>query len=206
MFRNAFLLATLTLARIGFAQEIPPFDSAPVPNLMSVYTNTELSFTIAYPKEFTPGTVMDLSAVMDRGHRAAYGTAPDTDPEHQEAVRCMHPLLYATAGAGSASQESKEAPDDSLDWILIIDVDRSCMPKKLKGEKALTALAGTILHMPDFTQLVQQMWFVAGGDRRIHSGMAGTMLTLGAPSTDNGAPAPPRKVPYYVMASSFEQK
>jgi hypothetical protein len=175
---------------------------------MTVYANTDLGFTISYPKEFVAGTPQDLQTVMERGHRAVYGTDPKSDPEHLEAVRCMHTLLYAISG-DNATETNLNGPaasaDDSPDSILIEDVDRSCLPKSLKGDKALTQIAGSVLHAPGLTQLVQQMWFVAGGDRHIHSGMAGTMVTVKQAPTDSRSTGSSREIPLYFMASAFEQ-
>jgi hypothetical protein len=210
MLSHSILFLTVLLVPSALAQkdETPPYDPAPPAEKMVAYTNAELAFTIAYPKEFVPGTAQDLQTVMERGHRAVYGTNPKDDAEHLEATRCMHTLLYATTG--SAVSDSKPNPtnlseDDSPDTILVIDADRSCIPKKLNGDKALTQLAGTILHLPNATQLVQQMWFVGGGGRHIHSGMAGTMVTLKQPATDE-RPASSREVPLFVVASALEQR
>jgi hypothetical protein len=206
---GALFVALLLLASAAQAEETPPYDPAPPANKMTAYTNSELGFTISYPKEFIAGTLQDLQNVMERGHRAAYGTDPKSDPEHLEAVRCMHTLFYATSQADTTETNPNSpgaSADDSPDSILVEDVDRSCLPKNLKGDKALTQIAGSVLHAPDLTQLVQQMWFVAGGDRHIHSGMAGAMVTIKQPQTDGSPTGTSREVPLYVMASALEQK
>jgi len=161
--------------------------------------------TLYYPKEFIPRTPEDLQTVMERGHRAAYGTDPKSDPEHLEAIRCLHTLLYATSDQNSGT-ESANAEGNSADTILVEDFDRSCIPKKLKGDKALTALAGTFLHLPDSIQLVQQMWFVAGENRHIHSGMAGNMYTPARCSGNSNSAADCAAVPLFVIAAAVEQR
>lgn len=161
--------------------------------------------TVFYPKEFVPRTPEDLQTVMERGHWAVYGTDPKTDPEHLEAIRCSHTLLYATPDQNNGN-ESANTEDHSTDTILVEDFDRSCMPKKLKGDKALTALAGTVLHLPGSVQLVQQMWFVAGGNRHIHSGMAGTMFSPPRCPGKSNSSADCSGVPLFVVASAVEQR
>ncbi len=165
---------------------------------MSAYTNQDLGLTLYYPKEFVPHTSEDLQTVMERGHRAVYGTDPKSDPEHLEAIRCTHTLFYATSAANT--------DDNSADTILAADIDRSCLPKKLKGDKALSALAGSILHDPDSVQVVPQMWFVAGGNRRIHSGMAATMFTPAGCSDKSKSAADCSGVLLFVVAAAVEQR
>jgi hypothetical protein len=143
----AFLAALLSV-QASFSQkgETPPYDPAPLNDGMSAFTDHDLAITVLYPKEFQPGTPLDLQTVMERGHRLAFGSDPKSDAEHSEALRCMHTLLYATSGSPTNSgtpQTPEAAPFDS---ILLVDVDASCVPKKLKGDKALTNLAGTVLN------------------------------------------------------------
>lgn len=161
--------------------------------------------TIFYPKEFIHRTPEDFQTVMERGHRAVYGTDPKSDPEHLEAIRCSHTLLYATSDLNSGIESANE-DGNSADTILVEDFDRSCIQKKLKGDKALTALAGTALHLPGSVQLVQQMWFVAGGNRHIHSGMAGTMFTPARCSGKSNSAADCAGVPLFVIAAAVEQR
>jgi hypothetical protein len=202
------LLVALLLVPASFSQngEAPPYDPAPLSDGMTTFTNQDLAITVLYPKEFQPKTPMDLQTVMERGHRLAFGTDPKGDSEHSDAVRCMHTLLYATSGSPTDSGTPQSSESASFDSILLEDVDVSCVPKKLKGDKALTNLVGTVLNLPNSTQLVQQMWFVAGGDRHIHSGMAATMLRLAQPSTGSDQKSPPPSVPLFVIAAGVEQK
>ena len=173
---------------------------------MSSYANQDLAITVLYPKEFVPQPPQDLQTVMELGHRLVFGDDPKGDPEHAEAVRCMHTLLYATACSVDDGKTSTNADNSLTDTILVEDVDPSCMPKKPKGDKALSNLVGTVLHLPNSEQLVPQIWFVAGGNRLIHSGMAGTMLTL-TPAEANKAQSPrPVSVPMFVLAAAVEQK
>jgi hypothetical protein len=206
MFRTGFFLASLILVPASLAQrdETPPYDPAPPADKMTGYTNADLAFTLSYPKEFVARTPEDLQTVMERGHRAAYGTDPKTDPEHLEAVRCMHTLFYATSGTTSLDSKvsGATATEDSLpDTILVEDFDRSCVPKKVKGDKVLSDLAASVLSSPDETQVVHQMWFVAGGERRIHSGMAATTVSVKGSSS-----GPSHDLTLFIIASAFEQK
>jgi hypothetical protein len=211
MLRTGLLLAAFTLVPASLAQkgEIPPYDPAPPTDKMTAYTNADLAFTLSYPKEFVARTPEDLKTVMDRGHRSAYGTDPKSDPEHLEAVRCMHTLFYATFGPISIDSKvsgATAADDSSPDTILVEDVDRSCVPKKVKGDKVLSDIAASVLSLPDETQVVHQMWFVAGGDRRIHSGMAATMVSVKQDAAGASSSRSSHDVLLFIIASTFEQK
>lgn len=208
MVRAALLLTVLLVLPSCFAQkgETPPYDPAPPSDRMSAYTNQELAFKVFYPKEFLRKTAEDLQTVMERGHRIAFGSDPNSDPEHAQAVRCMHTLFYATAGEASETGTASDSRDASPDSILVEDIDPTCMPKKPKGDKALTNLVGTVLNLPHAMQLVQQIWFAAGGNRRIHSGMAATLVTLGQPRSKVKSASPPPSVPLIVIAAGVEQK
>lgn len=207
---NSRLIVALNLALLipaCFAQkgDTPPYDPAPPQTGMSTYADQSLGMSVYYPKEFIPQTAEDLQAVIERGHRAAYGTDPAHDPEHVEAMHCAHTLLYATSGEVH-DQDAAKADAGSASTVMIVDFDRSCLPKKLKGDKALSALAGTILHLPGYIQLVQQMWFVAGDNRRIHSGMAGTMYTPPGCTRKSDPSAGCSGVPLFLIAAALEQK
>ena len=205
--RFALFVAVLLVVQEASGQkgETPPYDPAPPSGGMSAYTNQDLDLTLYYPKEFVVRTPEDLQTVMNRGHRAFYGSDPKSDPEHIEAVRCMHTLLYATADRNDLD-ESTNPDSQSADTILVVDVDRSCIPKKPKGDKLLTTLAGSILHLPGAIQLVPQMWFVAGGKRHIHSGMAETMLTPARCSGKNNPSTNCSSVPVFVVAAAMDQR
>lgn len=199
-------LAALALVTGAFGQngETPPYDPAPPRVGLSVYENQDLSMTLLYPKEFVPRTPEDLQTVMERGHRAVSDTSPKSDPEHLKALRCLRSLFYATPDPIGGKDSATAGPNFG-DSILVEDFDRSCIPKKLKGDKALTALVRTALEQPGFIQLVQQMWFVAGGDRRIHSGMAGNMFTPPHCAGNKTAPSC-SPVSVFAVAAAFEQR
>jgi hypothetical protein len=188
------------MGTLAHAQETPPYSPPVAVGLMTSYVNADMGFSFRYPAEFKSRTVQDLHTIMERGHKDAFGTDPESDPEHIQAEKCMRPLLYATPGAAEPAKNTTEAVDETPDTILVLDFDRTCVPKKLKGDKALTQLAGTLLHMPGMSQLVPQTWFEAGGGIRIHSGMAGGMLS--APASGTAA----AQAPAYIAAAAFEQK
>jgi hypothetical protein len=211
MIRIGVLLAALLLIPTSLAQkgETPPYDPAPPADKMTLYVNSDLAFTLSYPKEFVARTPEDLQTVMERGHRAVYGTDPKSDPEHLEAVRCMHTLFYATFGPTllDSKVSAATATDvSSPDTILVEDFDRTCVPKKEKGDKVLSDIAASVLSSPDETQVVHQMWFVAGGDRRIHSGMAATMVSVKQDAVGASSSGSSHDVPLFIIASTFEQK
>ncbi len=206
-----FLLAALMLVPASLVQqnETPPYDSAPPIDKITPYINADLAFTVSYPREFLAGTPVDLQTVIERHHRAVYGTDPTSDPNHLEAVRCVHTLLYAAADSPATDKKITRPPvdEETPDTILVTDVDRSCVPKDIKGDEALSDLVGTVLNvLPNSIQVVPQMWFVAGGNRRIHSGLAGSVVTFKRPAADASAAGPSREVPLFVMAAAVEQK
>jgi hypothetical protein len=203
----AFLAALVSVpASFGQKGETPPYDLAPLSDGMSVFTDDALAITVLYPKEFQVRTPLDLQTVMERGHTLAFGNDQKSNAEHADAMRCMHTLLYATSGPLADNGMPRSSEDVSSDSIFIEDVDASCVPKKLKCDKALTNLVGTVLNLPNYMQVVQQMWFVAGGDRHIHSGMATTMIKLSASSAESAEKSPPPSIPLFVVAAGLEQK
>lgn len=179
------------------AQEQPPYAPSAPAGSMTSYNNAELGFSVQYPVEFTLQKPTDFLSVMRRGHVEARGTAPEKDPEHEQAEKCMHALAYATAGPLADPQRE----DDSPDAILIMDFDRSCVPKGLTGDPALTQITRSVLNVPGSTQMVPQMWFQGGNDRHIHSGMAGETMTVPGQG-DN----PPREITLAIAGASFAQK
>ena len=205
-------VANLTVCAAG--QELPPVSPPVDAARMTVYTNGELRFAVRYPVEFKAGPPQDLVTVMRRGHTEVYGGKPEDDAEHREAERCTRPLLYATSTTVLLAKDKDPVPaaesgaGESADSVLVMDVERSCVPKKLKGDKALTRLTGSVLHIPGMTQVVQQMWFQGGGGRHIHSGMAGGMVTApaGAQGGKDATGGVSDRVPFYIAVSAFEQR
>jgi hypothetical protein len=202
-----FLALLIALpASIGQSGETPPYDPAPPADKLSAYTNQDLEFTLFYPKEFVPRTAQDLQTAMELGHKAVFGTDPSSDPAHQQAIRCMHTLFYATAGPAAESAAPPNSDDSHPDMILVEDVDPGCVRRKEKGDQALSDLAASVLDQPQSMQVFHQMWFVAGGDRRIHSGMSATStapLSSGAHREKNPSP---QGVTLFTIAAAVEQK
>ena len=118
--------------------------------------NLDLSFN--YPVEMR---AVDMIADMEAGHMNLYGSSGDNDPEHREARRCVHPLLDADLPAEKAPQrlasmegvwvdqtkEYKESykPQPIFAKLILMEFDRSCLPKKLQKEKTWTTLWATWL-------------------------------------------------------------
>lgn len=207
------LLSVLLL--IGFlpvaaASEDPPYSPAIDASQMAVFTDAELGFSVRYPMEFKAEAPQNLFAVMRAGHQELFGTSPDNDPEHQQAERCMRPLLYATSTTILPAEGKAPVPlagedvDGSPDSVMVMDVERSCIAKKLKSDKALTQLTGTVLNIPGLKQVVPQMWFQGGDGRHIHSGMAAGVVT--PPHQTKDPDRGTRKVLFAIAAASFEQK
>ena len=188
--------ATCAIATLH-AQELPPYAPPAPPGSMTTSQIPGLDFSLQYPVEFTVQPTQDFLALMRQGHLNVYGSDPAKDPEHVQAEKCMHTLFYAISGKPVTSETT-----DTPDTLLVLDVDRTCIPKKIGDDKALSQLTGSMLSVPEFKPMVQQMWFMGGAGRRIHSGMAGT--TFKVPSEAQGAPA--REVTLAVAAASFVQK
>ena len=112
------------------------------------FYDKELGLHFNYPVEMQ---TVDPSSAMERGHMNIYGVSGENDPEHQEAERCMRPLLYtqlpedkAPRRAGNLdgvwvddSKEYKESrkPEPIFANILLIEVVRDCLPGEATEER-----------------------------------------------------------------------
>jgi hypothetical protein len=187
--RTAVLLFSVVLgAGIARAQDVKvgtqalstvPSPETPKPG---EFYSKELDLHFNYPVEMQ---VLDAAADMEQGHLNLYGKPGDTDPEHQEAIRCGHALLDADLPEENApkrlsdfknlwiddSEEYKKSrkPEPIYAKIVMLEFDRSCLPKKLKKNEndALGTIALTIVSMPGVNRQPQPLWFDVAG-RKIH--------------------------------------
>jgi len=77
------------------------------------FHDKELGLHFNYPVEMQ---TVDASSAMDRGHMNIYGVSGENDPEHQEAKRCMRPLLATQLPEDKAPQRTA-----SLDGVWVDD-------------------------------------------------------------------------------------
>jgi hypothetical protein len=124
---------------------VPATSSAAVPPAtFGTYRDDSLHLVFSYPRELQPQTAATFKQVMERGHREHYKTEPESDPEHQQAEKCMHVLLYAATpeptsgeitinGKGHDSTVSVKLPPTGM--IMIAEFDRSCIPHGTKENR-----------------------------------------------------------------------
>ncbi|MGA1981999.1 MAG: hypothetical protein ABSG84_05970 [Acidobacteriaceae bacterium] len=137
------------------------------PGKDTVYKNDTLGIVFQYPSDLVPA---DAKAIADRGHRAIYGNDPESDPEHVKSEKCMIPLLVAetpesngpTTGTFTIGEKGKpyvniELPPSGL--IMLTEMDRSCLPKKMSTNDALGNMASTAQKLPGMKPIDQQMWY-----------------------------------------------
>ncbi len=126
----------------------------------------QLSFT--YPQQLVPQDAATFREVMERGHREHYKTEPESDPEHLQAEKCMHVLLYATTpdpidgeitigGKDNHSAVSVNLPPTGT--IMIAEFDQSCVPRATKENDILGQMASISGQLPGLKPIDQQMWY-----------------------------------------------
>lgn len=105
---------------------------------------------------------------MERGHREHYKTEPESDPEHQQADKCMHVLLYATTPNSTSGETPVNSKNNDppvtvkitpTDIIMIAELDPSCIPPGTKENDVLGQLASTSGQIPGLKPIDQQMWY-----------------------------------------------
>lgn len=97
---------------------------------------------------------LDANTEMESGHQALFGKSGAGDPEHEESKRCFRPLLVAELPSDKAPARAANMDgvwvDDTKEYkdsrrpvpifarILLVEVPRNCIPKKLlKSENDL---------------------------------------------------------------------
>ena len=149
--------------------ETPPAAKTPTVNSAKdiVYKNDALGITFSYPNDLV---LADTKRVADRGHQAIYGNDPASDPEHVQSEKCMVPLLTAeipeAAGPtlGNITIGEKGKPYVNIEpapngLIMLAELDRSCLPKKISTNDALGNMASTAQKIPGMKPIDQQMWY-----------------------------------------------
>jgi len=153
----------------------------PVPNPGAFY-DKELDLHFNYPVEMR---ILDFAADMESGHQNIHGVTGENDPEHQEAKRCFRPLLDVELPVEKApqraanldgvwiddSQEYKESrkPTSIFAKILLAEVIRDCLPKKLQKNEndALGSIAMSFVSAPGIQRMPKPLWYEIG-KQKVH--------------------------------------
>ncbi len=86
-----------------------------------VYSNKTLGFAYQFPLGWTVADQKTQNKVIERGHQLAWGNDPEAAREHENAVRCVRPLLWVS----EHPEETQTKGDNSL--IVIIAVAPGCL-------------------------------------------------------------------------------
>lgn len=129
--------------------------------------------------------IFDAGKAMETGHKNIYGVSGERDTEHQEAKRCILPVLAVELPADKApqrdadmgplwvddSKEFKESrkPEPIFAQILITELKRECLPKNLQKNEndALGNLAKSSVAAPGMEPMRQPLWFDVG-KQKVH--------------------------------------
>jgi hypothetical protein len=163
------------------------------------FTDKETDLQFNYPVEMSR---LDTLANMESGHESWYGVSGENDPEHQKAKNCFRSLLdvelpenYAPDRLASLdgvwvddTKEYKESakPESIIGRILLIEIVRSCLPKKLQNhdDDALREVAMELTSAPGIEPVSDPFWLeVAEQKMHVNSG-CGRLIVNGqlAPS------------------------
>jgi hypothetical protein len=146
------------------------------------FYDKEMDLHFNYPIEMK---LLDGASDMESGHRNIFGMPGDTDPEHQQAERCMRILLDACLSADKAPQRNADIQnlwvDDSKQYkesrkaepiyakILMVELLPDCVPKKFrkKEDDVLASMALSPVSVPGFGRMPKPIWYEIG-KQKIH--------------------------------------
>jgi hypothetical protein len=169
-------------------------DKGAGPAKPGTFYDKELDLSFNYPVEMR---TLDMRADMESGHKNVFGTSGADDPEHQESVRCMHPLLDAELPQDRAPQRMASLDgiwvDDSKEYkesrkaqpifakIVLVELDRSCVPKKLRKKEndVLGSMALSAVAMPGIQRMPKPLWYEIGTQKIHMNSGAGRPLVNG---------------------------
>lgn len=173
------------------------------------FYDKEMDLHFNYPVEMK---LLDGASDMEIGHRNIFGMPGDTDPEHQQAERCMRILLDASLPAEKAPQRNADIQDlwvdDSKQYkesrkaepirakIFMVELLPDCVPKKLrkKEDDVLGSMALSAVSMPGIGRMPKPIWYEIG-KQKIHMNSG-----VGRPIV-NGEVAP---APVIIMSMATE--
>lgn len=159
----------------------------PVPQLASEsnsgkFYDKEMDLHFNYPIEMK---LLDAASDMEIGHHNIFGMSGDTDPEHQQAERCMKILLDVCLAADKAPQRNADIKDlwvdDSKQYkesrkaqpiyakILMVELSPDCVPKKFrkKEDDVLASMALSPVSLPGIGRMPKPIWYEIG-KQKIH--------------------------------------
>lgn len=144
------------------------------------FYDKELDLHFNYPIEMQ---VLDANTAMERGHKEIYGVSGDNDPEHQEAKHCVRPLLDLKLPKDKVPQRMASLgemwADDSKEYkesrkqepifaqIVMMEIVKDCLPKKLSKNDALGSIAMSFVSIPGIQRMPKPLWYDIG-KQKIH--------------------------------------
>jgi hypothetical protein len=173
------------------------------------FYDKELDLHFHYPEEMVS---LDASAEMEKGHQNIYGVSGDNDSEHQEAKRCIRPLLDADLPEDKAPHRNANMDgvwvDDSAKYkesrkavpifakILVMEFVRDCLPKKLRKNEndALGSIAMSPVSIPGIQRQPNPLWYEVGKQKIHMNSGAGRPIVNGQLAS----------APIFIMAMSTE--
>lgn len=176
------------------AQAAPKVEQASEAAKPGIFVEKSLDLYFNYPVEMR---TLDMAAEMESGHLNVYGVSGDNDPEHQEAKRCIHPLLDADLSQDKAPQrlasldgvwvddtkEYKESrkPQPIMAKIMLVELDRGCVPKKLKkkDDATLGNMALSAVSLPGIQRMPKPIWYEIGKQKIHMNSGAGRVIVNG---------------------------
>jgi hypothetical protein len=190
------------------AAATPSGQSEPPPSL-ETYRNDVVRFALSYPSGLKVDDAKTLQEVIERGHRATFGNDPQTDPDHEQALKCTHVFLSASIPEQGAPTfeitDSNHSPPIQTTLtteasIFVAEIDRSCLPGGASDEQILQSMAATPLQFPGFKVLNPQMWYEVD-KHRVHLGSASGIVGR----KPNNQQASTESEQIAVAAASFAQ-
>jgi len=146
------------------------------------FYDKEMDLHFNYPVEMK---LLDGASDMEIGHRNIFGMPGDTDPEHQQAERCMKILVDACLPADKAPQRNADIQelwvDDSKQYkesrkaepiyakMLMVELLPECVPKRFrkKEDDVLASMALSAVSMPGIGRMPKPIWYEIGR-QKIH--------------------------------------
>jgi hypothetical protein len=147
-----------------------------------LFYDATLDLHFNYPVEMRK---LDAEADIEIGHRNIFGMPGYTDPEHQEAKRCMKIFFDADLPKENAPQRNADVGylwvDDSKAYkesrkaepiyakILLFELVQDCVPKKLrkKEDDVLGSMALGAVAAPWIGRMPKPLWYEIG-KQKIH--------------------------------------
>jgi hypothetical protein len=168
-------------------QESGAKPSKPKPPEPGKFYDEQLDLHFNYPVEMR---VLDANADIESGHQNIYGAPGGNDPEHQESIRCMRPLLDLELPPENAPQRLADVGDMWVDdtqaykdsrkpepifaKIFFAEVVKSCLPPKLQKNEndVLGNIALSVVSEPGIQRMAQPIWYEIGKQKiHMNSGM-----------------------------------